>query len=129
MSTVMSADVLVALLQAFDRAGIELWLDGGWAVDASLDSRRVPTRRRCDSAASGSLRSAASARRQRLRTARGWHGVQFRSGASGHESRRARYDLDVQGNGVYRMEDSPTGSFRLQGLPDVVSLAVSPFVV
>ena len=38
-------------------------------------------------------------------------------------------DLDVQGNGVYRMEDSPTGSFRLQGLPDVVSLAVSPFVV
>jgi hypothetical protein len=32
----MSADALVDLLQAFDRAGIELWLDGGWAVDAVL---------------------------------------------------------------------------------------------
>lgn len=107
MSTVMSADVLVALLQAFDRAGIQLWLDGGWAVDASLDSRRVPTRRRCDSAASGSLRSAASSRPPAC----------YARQEGGTESNFVlvdpldtkvdvhAIDLDVQGNGVYRMED------------------------
>jgi len=32
----MSAEALVDLLQLFESAGIEVWLDGGWAVDAVL---------------------------------------------------------------------------------------------
>ena len=32
----MSAEAAVNLLQLFDSAGIDVWLDGGWAVDAAL---------------------------------------------------------------------------------------------
>src|SRR5262245_8497910 len=32
----MTPEALVDLLHVFDKAGIEVWLDGGWAVDAVL---------------------------------------------------------------------------------------------
>lgn len=32
----MSGDAAVDLLRLFDSAGIDVWLDGGWAVDAAL---------------------------------------------------------------------------------------------
>jgi lincosamide nucleotidyltransferase A/C/D/E len=33
---------LVDLLQLFESAGIEVWLDGGWAVDALLGAQTRP---------------------------------------------------------------------------------------
>jgi len=36
MKPEMPAEALVDLLQLFEKAGIEVWLDGGWAVDAVL---------------------------------------------------------------------------------------------
>ena len=38
----MTANALVELLQLFESAGIEVWLDGGWAVDAVLCSQTRP---------------------------------------------------------------------------------------
>ena len=36
MTTEMTSDAAIDLLQLFESAGIEVWLDGGWAVDAVL---------------------------------------------------------------------------------------------
>src|SRR3982074_2912968 len=36
MKPEMPAEALVDLLPLFESAGIEVWLDGGWAVDAVL---------------------------------------------------------------------------------------------
>ncbi len=36
----MAARDLVELLRAIDTAGIEVWLDGGWGVDALLGAQR-----------------------------------------------------------------------------------------
>jgi len=38
----MSPEAVVDLLQLFECAGIEVWLDGGWAVDALLGVRTRP---------------------------------------------------------------------------------------
>jgi len=40
----MTAEVLVGLLRLFSSAGIEVWLDGGWAVDAVLGKQTRPQR-------------------------------------------------------------------------------------
>jgi len=36
MTPEITPEALVDLLQVFEKAGIEVWLDGGWAVDAVL---------------------------------------------------------------------------------------------
>src|SRR5689334_20510480 len=38
----MTADALIEVLKALDDAGIEAWLDGGWAVDAVLGTQTRP---------------------------------------------------------------------------------------
>src|SRR5438876_11722889 len=45
MKPEMTSDNLLNLLQVFESAGIEAWLDGGWAVDAVLGEQ---TRRHKD---------------------------------------------------------------------------------
>jgi len=42
MKPEMPAASLVDLLQLFESAGIEVWLDGGWAVDALLGEQTRP---------------------------------------------------------------------------------------
>ena len=41
-SSEMSAKAAVKLLQLFEDAGIDVWLDGGWAVDAALGEQTRP---------------------------------------------------------------------------------------
>jgi lincosamide nucleotidyltransferase A/C/D/E len=36
----VSADDVIEILDAFDRAGATVWLDGGWGVDALLGEER-----------------------------------------------------------------------------------------
>src|SRR5262245_25069656 len=38
----MTSEALVDLLQQLESAGIEVWLDGGWAVDAVLGAQTRP---------------------------------------------------------------------------------------
>ena len=42
MTPEMHPGALVDLLQLFESAGIEVWLDGGWAVDALLGAQTRP---------------------------------------------------------------------------------------
>lgn len=42
MKPEMTAEALVGLLRVFVNAGIEVWLDGGWAVDAVLGEQTRP---------------------------------------------------------------------------------------
>jgi lincosamide nucleotidyltransferase A/C/D/E len=38
----MSAEDAVNLLSALEAAGVDIWLDGGWAVDAALETKTRP---------------------------------------------------------------------------------------
>ena len=38
----MTPEALINLLQLFESTGIEVWLDGGWAVDALLGEKTRP---------------------------------------------------------------------------------------
>jgi lincosamide nucleotidyltransferase A/C/D/E len=38
----MTPEALVDRLQLFENTGIEVWLDGGWAVDALLGEQTRP---------------------------------------------------------------------------------------
>jgi len=42
MNPEMTPEALVNLLQLFEKAGIEVWLDGGWAVDAAIGEQTRP---------------------------------------------------------------------------------------
>lgn len=42
MGPEMTAEALIDLLASFDSAGIEVWLDGGWGVDALLGTQTRP---------------------------------------------------------------------------------------
>lgn len=42
MQPEMTAEALIDLLRLFEDAGIEVWLDGGWAVDAVLGEQTRP---------------------------------------------------------------------------------------
>jgi lincosamide nucleotidyltransferase A/C/D/E len=42
MKAEMTAEALIDLVRLFESAGIEVWLDGGWAVDAVLGEQTRP---------------------------------------------------------------------------------------
>ena len=42
MNAEMTADAVVDLLRLFEDEGVEVWLDGGWAVDAALGEQTRP---------------------------------------------------------------------------------------
>lgn len=42
MKSEMPAEAAVKLLRLFESAGIDIWLDGGWAVDAALGEQTRP---------------------------------------------------------------------------------------
>ena len=58
MKPEMTSGALVNLVELFERAGIEVWLDGGWAVDAVLGEQTVlrGSHRVCLDSRSGILR-------------------------------------------------------------------------
>jgi lincosamide nucleotidyltransferase A/C/D/E len=113
----MSAKALVALLQLFDSAEIEVWLDGGWAVDAVLGEQ---TRAHKD--VDIILRVSDL---QKLRDVLSDRGFEIRSGgtesnfvladSSGLEVDVHAIVFDPEGNGVYRMQDGSDWIFPAAG--------------
>src|SRR5882762_4050178 len=101
----MTSEALVDLLRLFQSAGIEVWLDGGWAVDALLGAQTRPHKD-----VDIILRVADL---QNLRDILAVRGFEMRDG--GTESNfvladRSGLEVDVhaivfdqKGNGVYRM--------------------------
>ena len=117
MSPEMPREALIDLLQLFETAGIEVWLDGGWAVDAVLG---VETRPHKD--VDIILRVADL---PRLRNILGDRGFEIRQGGtesnfvladhSGLEVDVHALVFDRDGNGVYRMENGSDWIFPADG--------------
>ena len=117
MSSEMNVGALVDLLQLFESAGIEVWLDGGWAVDAVLGTQTRP-HQDLDII----LRAADLAGLREILSKRG-----FEIQKGGTESNfvladRSGLEVDVHvivfdrdGNGVYRMQNGSDWIFPATG--------------
>jgi lincosamide nucleotidyltransferase A/C/D/E len=113
----MTAEALVALLQLFETAGIEVWLDGGWAVDAVLGEQ---TRSHKDVDIILRLSDL-----QKLREILSERGFEIRGGGresnfvlvhpSGLEVDVHAIVFDHEGNGVYLMQDGSNWIFPAAG--------------
>jgi lincosamide nucleotidyltransferase A/C/D/E len=117
MKPEMTADAAVDLLQLLEKGGIEVWLDGGWAVDAALGEQTRP-HKDLDII----LRMSDLAQLRLLLGDRG-----FRAQHGGTESNFVLGDgsgrevdvhaivFDATGNGVYRTEDGSDWIFPAAG--------------
>jgi len=118
----MTADAAVSLLRLLESVGIEVWIDGGWAVDAALGEQTRPYKD-----LDLILRTADLPRLRRLL---GSHGFGEQAGGSGTnfvlaDGSGLEVDVhaivfDAAGNGVYRMANGsdwvfPAAGFSGQG--------------
>jgi lincosamide nucleotidyltransferase A/C/D/E len=117
----MSAEAVTELLQRLENAGIEVWLDGGWAVDAALGEQTRPHKD-----VDIILRTSDLLSLQRLLERQGFT---VRDGGTasnfvladelGHEVDVHAIVFDESGNGVYRMEDGSDWIFPAAGFSAV----------
>jgi len=132
----MTPEALVDLLRLFESDGIEVWLDGGWAVDALLGAQTRPHKDLDIILRVADL--------PKLREILARRGFEIRNG--GTESNfvladRSGLEVDVHaivfdrdGNGVYRMENGsdwifPAAGFSERGVVQGVSVrCLSPEV-
>lgn len=117
MKPEMSSGALIDLLQLFESAGIEVWLDGGWAVDALLGAQTRPHKD-----VDIILRLADLPKLREILESRG-----FEMQPGGRESNFVLADhsglevdvhaivFDRDGNGVYLMENGSDWIFTASG--------------
>ena len=113
----MTAEALVDLLRLFESAGIEVWLDGGWAVDALLGAQTRPHKD-----VDIILRVADLSKLREILASRGF---EIRDGgtesnfvladSSGLEVDVHAIVFDRDGNGVYRMANGSDWIFPAAG--------------
>jgi lincosamide nucleotidyltransferase A/C/D/E len=113
----MPGGALVDLLQLFESAGIEVWLDGGWAVDALLGAQTRPHKD-----VDIILRIADL---PKLEESLGNRGFKIQGGGTKSNfvlADRTGLEVDVHaivfdrdGNGVYRMENGSDWIFPAAG--------------
>ena len=113
----MTADAAVDLIRLLDDAGIDVWLDGGWAVDAALGEQTrshkdldvilrltdVPVLRRVLGARNFTLKEGGTDSNFVL------------ADSSGLEVDVHAITFDRVGNGVYRMQNGSTWIFPAAG--------------
>jgi len=117
MNREMTSSALVELLRWFEGAGIEVWLDGGWGVDALLETQTRPHKD-----VDIILRVSALPTLRELLFSRGFS---ERPGgtpsnfvlehASGLEVDVHAVAFDAHGNGVYRMANGADWVFPADG--------------
>ena len=113
----MTAAAVVDLLQLLESAGIEVWLDGGWAVDAALGEQ---TRSHKD--LDIILRASDLRQLEQVLERRGFKrqdgGTQSNfvlANGSGLEVDVHAIEFDRDGNGMYRMENGSDWVFPAAG--------------
>ncbi|MDQ3821604.1 MAG: amino acid transporter [Acidobacteriota bacterium] len=132
----MPSRALVELLRLFDDAGIEVWLDGGWGVDALLERQTRPHKD-----VDIILRLSHV---PKLREILGQRGFTVREGkppdsfvladGAGLEVDVHAVAFDGEGNGIYRMQNGedwvfPAEGFHGRGLIDGMTVqCLSPAV-
>jgi len=117
MKPKMTAGALVDLLWLFESAGIEVWLDGGWAVDAVLGAQTRP-HKDIDII----LRVAELPKLREVLGRRGFERQQGGTESNFVLADRSGLEVDVHaivfdqdGNGVYRMENGSDWIFPPAG--------------
>ncbi len=132
----MNSETLIEVLQALDNAGIEAWLDGGWAVDAVLGTQTRPDK---DVDIIVQVADVPKLRRNLTNM-----GFEIRRGgtdtnfvfadAAGREIDVHAVVFDRYGNGVYRMADGsdwiyPATGFSGRGVVNGITVrCLSPEV-
>jgi len=116
-TTEMTSEALVELLRVFEDGGIEVWLDGGWAVDALLGTQTRPHKD-----VDIILRTADL---EKLRCCLAGHGFEIKPGGTDSNfvlADRCGLEIDVhaivfdqQGNGIYRMANGSEWIFPAVG--------------
>ena len=113
----MTASALIELLAWIDGAGIDVWLDGGWGVDALLETQ---SRAHKDVDLIAALTDVESL--TRLLTERGYHVKEggraenfVLANDAGREVDVHVVGFDAEGNGIYRMENGDVWVFPAQG--------------
>lgn len=117
----MTACALVELLQVFDSAGIQIWLDGGWGVDALLQEQTRP-RKDVDIV----VRVADTTRLQEMLEREGFtlkegtppNSFVLADGA-GYEVDVHTVEFDEHGNGIYRMQNGEDWTYPSEGFVGV----------
>ena len=117
MTSEMKAESAVDLLRLFDDAGIEVWLDGGWAVDAALGEQ---TRSHKD--LDIILQSKDLSRLREILAARRFHDKEGGTESNFVLADDQGLEVDVHaivfdefGNGVYRMQSGEDWIFPAAG--------------
>ena len=113
----MTSEALVELLRLFEDVGIEVWLDGGWAVDALLGTQTRPHKDVDIIVRVSDL--------EKLRHSLADRGFEIQTGGtesnfvlanqSGLEIDVHAIVFDQQGNGIYRMADGSDWIFPATG--------------
>ncbi|HEY5707187.1 MAG TPA: hypothetical protein VIS96_16625 [Terrimicrobiaceae bacterium] len=114
MKPEMSEAALLDLLQQFERSGIEVWLDGGWAVDAVV-GERTRAHRDLDlilRASDLDRLCAVIGPRGFTRQVGGTESNFVLANGQGLEVDIHTVVFDAQGNGVHRMENGGDWVFR-----------------
>ena len=113
----MTASALVELLELFEAAAIPVWLDGGWGVDALLQ-----TQTRAHKDVDIVLRVADVPRLRELLAARGFAARDGKPPDSFVLANGAGLEVDVHavnfdgdGNGIYRMQNGEDWIFPAEG--------------
>ncbi|MEZ0370950.1 MAG: nucleotidyltransferase domain-containing protein [Candidatus Sericytochromatia bacterium] len=124
----MSSAALLALLAAWDLADIEVWLDGGWGVDALL-SRQSRPHKDVDII----LRVSDVPGLQEVLSARGFGCKQgsppdsfVLADSAGLEVDVHAVNFDGEGNGIYRMENGQDWVFPAAGFSGRGEIAGNP---
>lgn len=115
--TEMTSEALVELLRVFEDGGIEVWLDGGWAVDALLG-----TQTRSHKDVDIILRTTDLEKLRRCLTSRGFEIQQEDTDSNFVLADGCALEIDVhaivfdeQGNGIYRMANGSDWIFPAAG--------------
>lgn len=113
----MTSAALVELLQLFDSAGIEVWLEGGWGVDALLGDQTRPHKD-----VDIILRVSDLPKLEELLGSRGFTVQEggtpsnfVLADGAGREVDVHAVDFDRHGNGVYRMANGQDWNFPAAG--------------
>jgi lincosamide nucleotidyltransferase A/C/D/E len=136
MKPEMASDNLVKLLRLFEGAGIEVWLDGGWAVDAVL-GEQTRTHKDVDLI----LRASDLPKLREILRSRGFEiqqgGTEHNfvlANSSGLEVDVHAIVFDADGDGIYRMADGsdwifPSAGFKGRGVVQGIAVrCLSPEV-
>jgi lincosamide nucleotidyltransferase A/C/D/E len=117
MNTEMSSSAVIELLQLFDQASIQVWLDGGWGVDALIG---VQTRPHQDLDIIVSVADVL-----KVQEILGLRGFAIQRGSPPHSfvlADQSGLEVDVHsvvsdayGNAIYRMENGEDWTFPAEG--------------